>query len=192
MRLFWVVSLFPVALTAGIPTFQHDVLPMFEQRCIACHGAKASGGLDLRTLASVMSGGTNGKVVEPGKPDASRLWKMIDSGAMPMGSKSLSLEEKNLVREWIEKGQFESRPSSETRKFWSYQKPVKLPPPRVAHRDQVRTPVDAFILARLEAAKMALNPEASREKLSRRAYFDLTGLPPTPEEAVAFVLDKSP
>ncbi len=96
MRLFCVVSLFPVALMAGIPTFQHDVLPMFEQRCIACHGAKASGGLDLRTLASVMSGGTNGKVVEPGKPDASRLWKTIDSGAMPMGGKSLSLEEKNL------------------------------------------------------------------------------------------------
>src|SRR6266699_3097324 len=110
MRLFCVLSLLPVALMAGIPTFQHDVLPMFEQRCIACHSKKASGGLDLRTLESVMAGGTNGKVVEPGKPDASRLWKMIDSGAMPMGSKSLSLDEKSLVREWIEKGQF---PSSE-------------------------------------------------------------------------------
>src|SRR6266849_5321321 len=187
MRPFCVVSFLPVALMAGIPTYQHDVLPMFEQRCIACHGAKASAGLDLRTLASVMTGGTNGKVVEPGKPEASRLWKMIDSGAMPMGSKPLGLEEKNLVREWIEKGQF---PSSETsringEKFWSYQKPVKLPAPRVAHRDQVRTPIDAFILARLEARKMALNTEASREKLIRRAYFDLTGLPPTPEEVGA-------
>src|SRR6266436_3971088 len=129
MRLFCVVSLFPVALMAVTPTFQHDVLPMFEQRCIACHGAKASGGLDLRTLASVMSGATNGKVVEPGKPDASRLWKMIDSGAMPMGSKALSLEEKSLVREWIENGQVEFRSNTETRKFWSYQKPVKVPTP---------------------------------------------------------------
>src|SRR6266852_8039098 len=131
MRPISVSLLLPVALTAGIPTFQHDVLPVFEQRCIACHSTKPSAGLDLRTLASVMTGGTNGKVVEPGKPEASRLWKTIDSGAMPMGSKSLSLEEKNLVREWIEKGQF---PSSETsringEKFCSYQKPVKLPAP---------------------------------------------------------------
>jgi hypothetical protein len=185
---------------AATPTFQHDVLPLFEQRCNSCHSAKPSAGLDLRTLASVMTGGASGKVVEPGKPDASVLWKKIDSGAMPMGGKPLSAEEKSLVREWIEKGQFpspeapasESRITDEARKFWSFQKPVKAPMPRIVHRDRIRTPIDAFILAKLEAKKMALNPEASREKLIRRAYFDLIGLPPTPDEVQAFVKDKSP
>ena len=188
---------------AATPTFQHDVLPLFEKRCAGCHGAKPSAGLDVRDLASVMKGGASGKAIEPGKPESSLLWTKIDSGAMPMGGAPLTADEKNLVRTWIEQGQFplsitasaadspESRINDQARKFWSYQRPVKKPAPQVKHAEQVRTPIDRFILEKLEAQAMAMNPEASREKLIRRAYFDLTGMPPTPEKVAAFVRDKS-
>jgi hypothetical protein len=197
-----------MAVTAAVassatPTYQHDVLPLFEKRCAGCHGAKPSAGFDVRDLASVMKGGTSGKALEPGKPDASLLWKKIDADQMPMGGAPLTAEEKALVRSWIEHGQFpsadaatavgpESRITDEARKFWSYQKPVKKPAPQVKHAEQARTDIDRFILQKLEAENMTLNPDASREKLIRRAYFDLTGLPPTPEQVKAFVNDKSP
>ncbi|MEO8027871.1 MAG: c-type cytochrome domain-containing protein, partial [Bryobacteraceae bacterium] len=73
------------SLPAATPTFQHDVLPLLEQRCLSCHSAKPFGQLDLRTLDSVMAGGTSGRVVMPGKPAESLLWKRVESGQMPMG-----------------------------------------------------------------------------------------------------------
>jgi hypothetical protein len=187
---------FAGALAAATPTFQHDVLPLFEQRCTSCHGAKAAAKLDLRSLATVVAGGASGRVIEPGYPNASLLWKRIASDSMPVGGKPLSEEEKILIRAWIEKGQFPPATSEpnrfdQGRKFWSYQKPVKPTVPAVTHRNQVRTPIDAYILAKLHPKGLDLNPEAIREKLIRRAYLDLTGLPPTPEETQALVKDRS-
>jgi hypothetical protein len=139
-------------------------------------------------------------VVVPGKPEYSVLWKKIASDAMPLGGKQLTPEEKDLVRRWIETGQFpgaraESLPegkfSEQARQFWSYKKPVKRIAPAVKNRNQVRNAIDAFILQKLEAKGLRLNPEAPREKLIRRAYYDLTGLPPSPEEVRAFVKDNS-
>ncbi len=195
-------ALMASALAAQVPTFQHDVLPMFERRCISCHGAAKTADLDMRTLAALMKGGASGSVIQPGRPDASFLWKKIASDAMPLGGKQLTPDEKELVRRWIESGQFpgsSSSPKSEDGKFsdrarrhWSYRKPAKHTPPLVKNRAQVRNPIDAFILQKLEAKNLRLNPEASREKLIRRAYFDVTGLPPSPEEVKAFAADSSP
>lgn len=192
------------ALGGQTPTYQHEVLPLFTQRCLACHNAKASGGLDLRTLESLMRGGGSGQPIEPGKPDASLLYQKVETGQMPIGGKRLTREELALVRAWIEKGQFpsirpavqtlapEARINDEARKFWSFQRPVKKPAPEVAAKERVRSPIDAFILQKLQDKKLTMNPDAPREKLIRRAYFDLTGLPPTPEEVAAFVRDPAP
>jgi hypothetical protein len=179
-------------LLAQTPTFQHDVRPIFEKRCNACHGAAKSAGLDTRTLDSIMAGGATGPAIEPGKPDASFLWKKIASDSMPLGGTKLTAAEKDLVRLWIEQGQFPGKASREKtitaqhRQLWAFRSPVKHSPPTVANHSQVRHPIDAFLLAKLEAKGLRLNPAAPSEKLIRRAYYDLTGLPPTPEEVRAF------
>src|SRR5437660_7409834 len=127
---------------AAVPTCQHDVLPLMAKRCIACHGATQpiASGLDLRTLTGVMAGGASGPVVAPGNPDGSRLWVMVRDGKMPMGGAPLSDEEKHLLREWIEKGQFPgaeqalaekrgAKIDDKARQWWSFKKPVKTPVP---------------------------------------------------------------
>jgi hypothetical protein len=82
--------------------------------------------------------------------------------------------------------------TEEDRRFWSFRKPVRPAVPRVRHAEQVRTPIDAFVLDRLEAKGLAFSPDADRATLLRRASLDLTGLPPTPEEIDAFLVDKAP
>ncbi len=192
------------AASAATPTFQHDVLPLMEQKCIGCHGEQAMAGLDLRTLDAVVKGSSGGEVITPGDPEQSLLWEKIASDAMPMGMDPLTDGEKELIREWITNGLFpsrdldaeaasaEARVREQAKSYWSFQTPTKHPAPAVAHLEQVRTPIDAFILEKLEAVGTSLSPEASRVKLIRRAYLDLTGLPPTPEEVEAFVNDESP
>jgi hypothetical protein len=193
-----------LALPAGArpPTFQHEIRPVFESQCFGCHGDKQKmGGLDLRSITSVLAGGSGGPAIKPGSPEQSLLWKVIDSGKMPMGGKPLSDDHKRLIRAWIEQGRFPSLDAAldekrlslitpEARAFWSFRKPVKPAVPQV--KANVRTPVDAFLLRELESKGWSFNPEADRRTLIRRAYFDLLGLPPSPEEVVAFAADKSP
>ncbi|MBI4909530.1 MAG: PSD1 domain-containing protein [Acidobacteria bacterium] len=195
-----IVLLLSGAASGQVPTFQHDILPLFERRCNTCHGSTKTANLDMRTLPSLLTGGASGPVVVPGKPEHSVLWKKIASDAMPLGGKQLTAVEKELVRKWIETGQFpgarsESLPegqfSERARRFWSYQKPVSRTPPAVKNRAEVRSPIDAFLLEKLEAKGLSLNQEAPREKLIRRAYYDLTGLPPSPEDVRSFIQDKS-
>src|SRR5215831_14721451 len=185
-------------------TFQHDVLPLIEKNCLGCHGsAQPAAGLDLRTLAGVMAGATSGPVVVPGDPDRSRLWAMVRDGKMPKGGLPLSDEEKQLFHDWIEKGQI---PTAETaraekrhgkiddraREWWSFRKPVKPPVPSVRNVSKVRTPVDAFIEQKLEEKKWTIGPQAGKPTLVRRLYFDVIGLPPTPEQVSEFVNDARP
>src|SRR5262245_37701738 len=82
--------------------------------------------------------------------------------------------------------------SDQERQFWAFQPPRRVEAPAVRHTERVRNPIDAFILKKLEAKGLTLSPEADRLTLIRRAYFDLTGLPPTPEEVRAFVSDPDP
>lgn len=190
---------------AAVPTFQHDVLPLVQKRCIACHGAglPVMAGLDLRTLAGVMAGSANGAVVLPGNPEASKLLTMVREGKMPMGGSPLPDEEIALLREWIAKGQFPSvqqaltekrseRINDKARQWWSFRKPVKPPVPSVRHASKIRTAIDAFIEQKLAEKKWTLGPAANARTLVRRAYFDLLGLPPTPQQVSEFLADSRP
>ena len=186
------------------PLFKSEILPVLEKNCVSCHGdQKKMAGLDLSTFTGVMTGGSSGPVIAPGKPERSLLWKMVESDKMPMGGK-LTAAEKQLIRTYIEQGRFPqdemnaaeqareaAKITAEARNWWSFRKPVKLPAPAVKNQDQVRTPIDAFVLAKLEARGWKMRPEADRVTLLRRAYFDLTGLPPTSADVKAFLDDKS-
>ena len=189
------------------PLFASEILPVLEKNCVACHGSKQKmGGLDLSSFNGMMSGSSSGPVIAPGKPERSLLWKLIESGQMPQGGK-LTEAEKQLIRTYIEQGRFptaapeteaelqkkdESRITAKDREWWSFQKPVKPSVPSVASKDQAASEIDRFILARLESKGWKMQPEADRVTLIRRAYLDLTGLPPTPAEVQAFVDDHSP
>lgn len=198
-----------VSLSLGAQTFtrapmwQHEVLPILQKNCVGCHGGEHTmAKLDLTKFESVLKGGISGPPITPGHPEMSLLWTMIDSNKMPVGGE-LSAADKQLLKAWVQNGRFPTKEkldedrvaakiTPEARKFWSFQEPVKSPLPRIENSDQVVTPIDAFVLAKLEEKGWKLQPEADRRTLIRRAYFDLIGLPPSPEEVTAFVEDTSP
>jgi hypothetical protein len=185
------------------PLFKSEILPIFEKNCVKCHSqAQKMAGLDLSTFSGVMSGGASGPVIAPGNAKRSLLWKMIELDKMPLGGQ-LSAADKQSIKAYIEQGRFPAMNAAEVerhakkitpqaRAWWSFQRPVKAAVPAVRNRDQLRTPIDAFILAKIEEKGWQLQPEADRVTLIRRAYLDLTGLPPTPADVKAFVEDQSP
>jgi Protein of unknown function (DUF1553)/Protein of unknown function (DUF1549)/Planctomycete cytochrome C len=185
------------------PLFKSEVLPVLQKNCVQCHSSQQKmAGLDLSSFAGLMAGGTSGPAIAPGKPERSLLYRMIENGQMPMGGK-LPDAEKQLLRTYIEQGRFPSfdaaqqereaaKITPEARNWWAFQKPVKHPLPAVQSKDQVRTAIDSFVLAKLEPRGWKLQREADRTTLIRRAYFDLIGLPPTPAQVKAFLEDESP
>ncbi len=187
---------------AAAPSFEREVGPLLRERCLKCHsGSRARGDLDLTRLAGLKAGGASGAVVQPGKSADSLLYQHVRDRKMPP-KKPLSAAEVELLRRWIDAGAPWDGPAlkppgqAETRRagsdWWSLQ-PVRRPPlPRLTNPQWCRTPIDAFILARLEANDLAPAPEADRPTLLRRLTLDLTGLLPTPEEIDAFVADRSP
>jgi mono/diheme cytochrome c family protein len=191
--------------SAGGPTYERDIRPILKAHCFHCHGEgeKLKGGLDLRLRHLIVKGGENGPAIVPGKPADSPLYTLVRDGEMPKAEKKLTPAEVELVRKWIAGGAKTARPepkelgkepyfTEDERNYWFFQ-PVRRPAvPKVRNPKLVRTPVDAFLLQRLEAAKLSFNAEADKRTLIRRATFDLTGLPPTPEEVQAFVADNSP
>jgi mono/diheme cytochrome c family protein len=183
----------PPTLTKS-PPHQHEVIPLMLLRCAACHGAqRQDGGLDLRTPASMRAGGTSGPAFVAGDPDASRMIQRIESESCPPQELLLKFfvkrppsNEVTLLREWIAAGapEQEIQPdvattapdplvSDEDRKHWSFQ-----PPKRPATGNSV----DDFIGTKLAGAGLDFAPEADRDTLIRRAFLDLTGLPPSPED----------
>jgi hypothetical protein len=190
---------------ADTPQFEKDVLPVLTARCLKCHGAtKPKAGLDLRTRAGMLKGGESGPALVPGSSARSLVFDMIRKGEMPRGKDSqLTADELALVKAWIDGGAPAARAgdppeavgrtvTEEDRNFWAFRAPVRPPVPHVRHADQVRTPIDAFVLARLEARGLTLSPDADRATLFRRVSFDLIGLPPSPEEVDAFLADSRP
>jgi mono/diheme cytochrome c family protein len=192
---------------------QNDILPLLQLRCTVCHGLRRKeAGLDLRTRAGMLRGGKSGPGIVPGKPEQSLLLKKIRSGAMPpprqvvsVSVKPMEPQEVGLLTRWIKIGAPEtlSAPdiattspdllvSDDDRHFWAFQPPRAVPVPAPRHAGRVRTPIDAFILQKLEERGLTLSPEASRLTLMRRAYFDLTGLPPEPAEIKAYLADTAP
>jgi hypothetical protein len=202
-----------VAGESNIAITQHDVTPILLRRCTVCHGrSQREGGLDLRTKASLLRGGKSGPAIVPGRPEESLLLKKVRSGDMPprrriieVSIKPIEQAEIDVLAKWIAAGAPEvailpdvatSRPdplvSDKERAFWAFQPPCSVLPPNVRSQERVRNPIDAFILQKLEAAGLSLSPEADRLTLMRRACFDLTGLPPEPEEVKAFLSEGNP
>lgn len=186
-------------------TFEHDVRPILKAHCFECHGEgeQLEGGLDLRLRRLMVDGGDSGASIEPGKPADSYLMARLESQEMPPGETKLTDEEMETIARWIEQGATTARSepdelpdgvyfTEEERNWWSFQ-PIASPAvPKVKAADRVRTPIDAFLLARQQEAGLTMPPEADRYTLIRRATFDLLGLPPQPEDVEQFVNDKSP
>ena len=193
----------PMLVDAGEPAqlFREQVAPIFESRCVHCHGAESpKGGLSLTTAAGLLRGGKNGPSVVPGRPEESLLLDMVsgDEPTMPQKDKPLSKEQVGHLRQWIKEGA--RWPESlalrdrrfEGQEWWAFQ-PLNRPiPPSVRERTWLRNPIDAFVLARLEAQRLEHSAEADRRTLIRRLTFDLHGLPPTPREIDRFLEDNAP
>jgi len=190
------------AVAADAPDFDKQIAPLLISRCFDCHsGAEPKGGLDLTRAAKAVGGGDSGASITPGKPDDSLLWQRISADEMPP-KKPLTAAEKTLLKSWIEGGArwgtdpidpFRLSTSFRAGYDWWALQPVASPaPPEVKHSERARGAIDRFILAKLEAEGLSPAPEADRRTLIRRITFDLTGLPPTPEEVAAFVADADP
>jgi len=192
-----------------IEFFEGKIRPVLVDHCYSCHSDKAEkvkGGLKLDTAEATLKGGTSGQVIVPGDPDASLLIKAVRYGdedlQMPPKDKKLPVEQIADLEAWVNMGAPDPRISSgvpqlteiaEARaRHWAFQ-PVKKPAlPKVKQGRWVQTPVDTFVLARLEQKNLSPTRPADRRTLIRRVSYDLIGLPPTPEEVEAFVNDKKP
>jgi hypothetical protein len=198
----WSLPLLASLLAPGAADFDKDVLPLLKAKCIRCHGGERQRGeLDLRTRAGALKGGDGGPAVAPGSPERSLLWVLVAGDRMPPGKEKLTSPEKTQLRNWIEQGAKGAEkpalppvsPITEAdRTFWSFKPPARPAFPSVRQHDRARNPIDTFIVSRLEKHGLSLSPEASRSALLRRLTFDLTGLPPTPDEVKAFLADDRP
>jgi cytochrome c553 len=179
--------------TEGAAFFKKDVQPILARRCWGCHSGKSDkpqGGLALDTRAGLLRGGNSGSVFTTEKPEESLLLRALrhQNGvpAMPPTGKLPEAELATLVK-WVAVGAPGLPEGDDGLGHWSF-RPVRRPAvPRVKAAAWVKTPIDAFILAQLEVKGLAPSPQADARTLIRRATFDLTGLPPTPEEVDAFV-----
>lgn len=187
--------------------FESNIRPLLADKCYKCHSAAAErvkAGLYLDTREGVLKGGENGPVIVPGDPEKSVLIKAVrysdpDLQMPPKGSKLTDAQIADLVA-WVKMGAPDPRVATAAQKdwkdaaknHWAWQPLQKPAVPEVKDTSWCRTPVDNFILAKLEEKNLKPNPPADKRTLIRRASFDLIGLPPTPEEVKEFLDDNSP
>jgi cytochrome c553 len=191
-----------------IEFFEKKVRPILVDNCVSCHGPKKQElGLRLDTKAGALKGSDVGPVLVSGEPEKSSLIEAVRQTGdtkmpPPEKGKKLSDDAIDALTAWVKMGvpwpdgpAGDAKPLSvaEVRaKHWSF-KPVKKPDiPKVDNAAWIKTPVDAFVLAKLQENKLAPAPAADKRTLIRRATFDLIGLPPTPDEVAAFEADNSP
>jgi mono/diheme cytochrome c family protein len=183
------------------PDFTRDIQPILAKSCYGCHGAKAQlGGLRLDSRKLALQGGQSGGTIVPGDHSKSTLYQRIagigDQARMPMGGKPLDGSQIDLIKKWLDAGaawpESGDDAKAEIKKHWAFIPPKRPEPPAVKKVDWSRTPVDRFILAKLENEGLAPSPEAAKATLLRRLSLDLIGLPPTPAELDAFLKDTSP
>lgn len=179
--------------------FQLQVLPILTKHCLDCHGAdEPEADFSLSTLEAFLRGARSGYVLVPGKSSASLVTQLLTAGSKPHmpPEGQLSADEIATIALWIDglkDAPLPARPlSSKGREHWAFRAPVLSVPPALENDTWSRSAIDRFVLAKLQAAKLAPSPAAAREVLLRRAYIDLIGLPPTPEEVQAFVADEAP
>jgi Protein of unknown function (DUF1549)/Protein of unknown function (DUF1553)/Planctomycete cytochrome C len=203
--LFSVSFVLAVRASGADPSFEKDVRPIFKAYCLDCHGAgeKMPGGLDLRLKRFTEAGGKSGPAFIAKQPDKSLFIERMKSGEMPPGEKKVPADQIAIIEKWIATGAATLREEPTTlppglgitadeRAFWFYQPLQRANPPASSPADRVRTPVDAFVLAKLRERGLGFNADADKSTLVRRATFDLTGLPPSQKEHDDFVADASP
>ncbi len=215
LLLVWVVSL-PVLGGIAARSFQRprsqakvnflrDIQPILAASCYKCHGGdKASGQLKLDVKALAMKGGISGAVIAPGSNKDSRIvHRILGEGGeqrMPLGGAPLTQKQIDLIRRWIDEGaawpetpqSASSQSESAIPQHWAFVAPVKPASPAVRNQAWARTPIDNFILSRIEKNGLAPSPEAEKTTLLRRLSLDLTGLPPSLQEMDEFLADNSP
>jgi hypothetical protein len=178
------------------PDFHREVRPILSDRCFGCHGPDSGAGRKAGLRLDTPEGATallrsGRRAIVAGDLAASEAAHRIRSDdpdltmPPPELKRPLSDAERDVLLRWIEAG-------AEYRPHWAFVAPEAAAPPVVEDAGWVRDPIDAFILARLEAAGLSPEPEADRPTLLRRASLALTGLPPTPEDIDAFVVDEAP
>lgn len=193
---------------AQLEFFENSIRPLLVDRCYSCHSSKSEkglkGGLSLETRDGILKGGENGPALVPGDPDRSLIIRAVrytdEHLQMPPKNKKLSPEEVGRLEAWVKMGAPDPRSGAPlaavhpnaAQTHWAFQ-PIQSPPvPEVKNKEQVRNPIDAFVLAKLEPKGLKISKEADRRTLIRRLSFDLTGLPPTPQEVHEFISDGAP
>jgi hypothetical protein len=189
-------GLFLVRLAGQSSSIEKDARTILNAKCVSCHGSARMSDLDLRQTETILKGGKRGPAIVPGNADASLLYKAVRREGelkMPPGRAPLAPSEVSLLRDWINAG---ARSAGGTAvaapSWWSFRKPQRPAVPAAKNAAWIRNPIDAFILAKLEQMDLRPAPDADRRTLVRRAYFDLHGLPPTPEQVEQFENDSSP
>src|ERR1051326_2426110 len=188
--------------------FELQVLPILQAHCFTCHGGdkETRSDLNLTSRDGILKGGKRGPAVSLDKPAESRLLEAINYHDLKMPPRGkLPTAHIDVLTRWVKMGvPFGDKGSAEVvrtgppqvddkaRSFWAFQPVVRPALPVVKHRDWVRNPIDAFVLAKLEEQGFEPAPPAERTTLVRRAYYAVTGLPPSPEEIDAFLADQSP
>jgi len=176
--------------TSGMVQYNRDIRPILNDNCFACHGPDekkraAELRLDIREAALTK------QAIVPGKPEESSIISRILSTDQnevmppPTSHKSLTQSQKDLLKAWIAEG-------AQYQGHWAYIAPVKPELPQVRNPAWVRNPIDRFVLAELERRGVEPSPEADLRSLIRRVAFDLTGLPPSPQDIERILADPSP
>ena len=194
-------------------SFVKDIKPILETRCLKCHGGTMQAAkLDLRSREAAMQGSEKGPVIVAHKPDDSTLYKKIagiEKPLMPMDGK-LPDAQIAAIKQWIEQGAAwdaaldggagkqdlaaleQWKVPAGARTWWAFQRPVKAALPKTGDAAWDTHPIDAFLHAAHQQKKLKTAPLASKSQLLRRAFLDLTGLPPTVDETRQFMEDRSP
>ena len=197
---------FPLAEVAA---FENEVLPILKANCFACHGSekKLQGGLKLTSREDILKGGESGPAVDLKKPNESLILMAINYDGIMMPPKGkLSKSQIDTLTRWVTRGLAWSEKAASTaakahgvpavddeaRKFWAFRPVVSPPVPEISNfKSQISNPIDAFVLAKLEANGTRPAPAASKETWLRRVFYTLTGLPPSPKDVEEFLNDKS-
>ncbi len=179
--------------------YLREVKPLLTEHCVTCHGAdQQKGGLRLDTAAAARRGGEHGPAFVAGRADDSLLAQVLEGrhaevSPMPYKKPPLTAAQVTAVKAWINAGA--QAPADEVagvKVHWAFVAPQRPALPAVKYGGWVRNPIDRFVLARLELDGLAPSSEADRVTLLRRVHLDLTGLPPTPAQVVAFLADARP
>lgn len=189
--------------------FEAEVRPILEAHCYTCHGPAAGGDVEsdfnMSTRAGMIRGGFNGPAISLDEPGESALLRAINYEDLEMPPKGkLPRSQIEIITRWVKMGApwpegptavpRRGSPSVDdaARNFWSFRRFTRPEVPAVKNKEWVRTPIDAFVLAKLEAEGLTPAPPAEKTTLLRRLYFDLIGLPPSVAEVDAFLADDSP